>query len=79
MFILPADEPLPPSLPHPPSPCCVGGQLDQSYAYTDESGNVQVDVTFLDSAERAAVRAALDDDNVRAQFRCGGAARRGGL
>lgn len=53
----------PPSLPPrpPPSPCCVGGKLNQVYAYTDESGDVQVDVTFLGDAQRAAVKAALAD------------------
>jgi len=46
-----------PSFP-PPAPCCVGA-LDRSYDYVNEYSDIDVNVTFLDDSQLAAVQSTI--------------------
>ena len=50
----------PPGVPPPPAapPCCVGA-IDRSYGYSGESSDIDVNVTFLNDAQLAAVQSTV--------------------
>ena len=72
--------------PRPAAPISLKDDVDRAFCdhleAVDEDLDCDADEADAEFCARLltpALRAALDDDNVRAQFRCGGAARRGEL
>ena len=72
--------------PRPAAPISLKADVDRALCDHLESVDEdldcdadEADAEFCARLLTPSLRAALDDDNVRAQFRCGGAARRGEL